>query len=54
MRMPLPVSGSEGKSHDNHIHGDGDGRKTRMMADMCGIQTFMVLETVERTNLEAQ
>lgn len=38
-----------GESRDNHIHVSGDGRKTWMADDFCGIQSYLT-----RANMQAQ
>lgn len=51
-----PAEERKEESHDNHIHiSGGDGHKTRkMLGDVCGIQSFLVLATVESANQKAQ
>lgn len=39
----FPAARDEGEDHDNHTHISGDGRKTSMVGDVCGIQSVQVL-----------
>lgn len=42
----------KGEYHDNHIYIGGDGHKTGMVSDVCGIQCFQALGPVGRAKTE--